>query len=687
MGFIVNAKADSEPVATIAKNEAPNPQYNSQMAENQVAGETNSIQTGGESNNQNSPVSTVTSANDAGASESISNTSATTTSTSSSVLTTQPTPASSMVTTPATSDKASMASMSTQDNREGAATAGSTDDQQVNLDGSSAQQVSAASSLQGSVQQLDNNDHLFQTLVTNQDGDYKAVINDPNYPNGVWLDPDPNHYNFGWIDVVNGGKVSYLNFSTNRAGDGVVFVHEIDANGNLLQTYTLNQNGQKITSSNYGGLYSKFDNSSFSVSNSNGGVSFKRRWMYNNYDSSSAYSGVSFFAPIQVNQVVSFKDQKTGQIVASRTQTGISGQTYQVDGVPSEISDDYIVNTPANATGEMSSFGVVGNTWTNYFGGGSIRLVFTETDNHGGMDVRLYNNNGQLVKTKSGQDFYHIDANYDGSKGTEYWELPQGGRISLAKIYVPQSRDVVFTVSQKASSIPVDASTGQELPHSGQDFPKFSSNPGDQVTIDPKDLPDLPGYTKPRAPFTVTIPTDGSPVNIPYVKDTPTQPVDGQGNLIPTDAKFPDVSGNPGDQVTIDPKDLPDLPGYTKPRAPFTVTIPVAGQAIMVPYIKLKEFISVTPFNEQGQIIAPAFRIKELNPPEVKLMGYQFVAFKSENGKIMAIYRQVEQQPNKGGSEARLPETGQQVNLLNLVGIFLMTIMSWLGFKKFKQNK
>ncbi|USS86576.1 hypothetical protein M3M38_00405 [Fructilactobacillus cliffordii] len=157
-------------------------------------------------------------------------------------------------------------------------------------------------------------------------------------------------------------------------------------------------------------------------------------------------------------------------------------------------------------------------------------------------------------------------------------------------------------------SQPVDQN-GKVIPHTGIDFPKYPGKPGDQITIDPNTLPDLPGYEKPKTPFTVTIPADGTPINIPYTPlpepETPSQPVDQNGNVIPhTGIDFPKYPGKPGDQITIDPNTLPDLPGYEKPKTPFTVTIPADGTPINIPYTPLPEPETTSqPVDPNGKVI------------------------------------------------------------------------------------
>ena len=67
-------------------------------------------------------------------------------------------------------------------------------------------------------------------------------VSDPDYPSGMWIDPDKSHYSYEWLQAKYGGN--QIVFSTNRTGDGIVYVTELSASNKVLKQYTLNQNTQ-----------------------------------------------------------------------------------------------------------------------------------------------------------------------------------------------------------------------------------------------------------------------------------------------------------------------------------------------------------------------------------------------------------------------------------------------------------
>ncbi|WP_270293939.1 lectin-like domain-containing protein, partial [Enterococcus faecalis] len=100
---------------------------------------------------------------------------------------------------------------------------------------------------------------------------------------------------------------------------------------------------------------------------------------------------------------------------------------------------------------------------------------------------------------------------------------------------------------------PVDPE-GNEIPHEGIDFPSYPGKPGDKIVIPNKDIPEIPGYDKPTGDIEVTIPEPGNSIDIPYVPkkdtETPTRPVDPEGNEIPHEGiDFPSYPGKPGDKI------------------------------------------------------------------------------------------------------------------------------------------
>jgi LPXTG-motif cell wall-anchored protein len=175
------------------------------------------------------------------------------------------------------------------------------------------------------------------------------------------------------------------------------------------------------------------------------------------------------------------------------------------------------------------------------------------------------------------------------------YDKPKGDKNGKIKVQIPEygkPADVPYTPAEdkKTPSRPVDEKTGEEikLPE-GKTMPELDGKPGEEVEIDVNDLPDIPGYDKPKGDkngkIKVQIPEDGKSVDVPYTpkkNTTPSRPVDkNTGKEIKTDKSFPILEGKPGDVVEIDVNDLPDIPGYDKPKGDkngkIKVTIPENG--------------------------------------------------------------------------------------------------------------
>ncbi len=64
-------------------------------------------------------------------------------------------------------------------------------------------------------------------------------VSDPDYPSGMWIDPDKSHYSYEWVQTYYGSQIV---LSTNRTGDGIVYVTELSPSNKIFKQYTLNQN-------------------------------------------------------------------------------------------------------------------------------------------------------------------------------------------------------------------------------------------------------------------------------------------------------------------------------------------------------------------------------------------------------------------------------------------------------------
>ena len=121
-------------------------------------------------------------------------------------------------------------------------------------------------------------------------------VSDPDYPSGMWIDPDNSHYSYEWLQAKDGGN--QIVFSTNRTGDGIVYVTELSESNKVLKQYTLNQN-TKVTSDvfdstiYYNDVYFEMVRSSSN--------SFVTKYTASKFDN-NYYSTLSYFVPKLIKQ-------------------------------------------------------------------------------------------------------------------------------------------------------------------------------------------------------------------------------------------------------------------------------------------------------------------------------------------------------------------------------------------------
>jgi len=210
----------------------------------------------------------------------------------------------------------------------------------------------------------------------------------------------------------------------------------------------------------------------------------------------------------------------------------------------------------------------------------------------------------------------------------------------------------------------------------------------------------------------VKVPENGKNVEIPYTpkdktpedKKVPSEPVDPEGNKIPTDKPFPkvDIPGDkhPGDEIEIPTKDLPDIPGYDKPDGDTVkVKVPENGKNVEIPYTPKDK----TPEDKKGdEIEIPTKDLPDI-PGYDKPKGKTVKVKVPENGKPIQIpytpkagVPSGKNTPNKNVPEAgkpatknhddkNLPNTGSdQQSVLTIAGFIALGLSLVAGFRKKK---
>ncbi|WP_260251005.1 KxYKxGKxW signal peptide domain-containing protein [Limosilactobacillus fermentum] len=175
-------------------------------------------------------------------------------------------------------------------------------------------------------------------------------VSDPDYPSGMWIDPDNSHYSYEWLQAKDDGN--QIVFSTNRTGDGIVYVTELSASNKVLKQYILNQNTQVTSAVFDRTIYYNDVYFEMVQSYSNSFVTKYTASKFDNY----YYNTLSYFVPKLITQTTYYVDKDGKQItdsngnpVAAYTQKGLVGQNYTTSDV--NVINGYYAIAPANSNG------------------------------------------------------------------------------------------------------------------------------------------------------------------------------------------------------------------------------------------------------------------------------------------------------------------------------------------------
>ena len=302
-------------------------------------------------------------------------------------------------------------------------------------------------------------------------------VSDPDYPSGMWIDPDKSHYSYEWLQAKYGGN--QIVFSTNRTGDGIVYVTELSASNEVLKQYTLNQNTQ-VTSAVFDSNY---------------------------------YNTLSYFVPKLITQTTYYVDKDGKQItdsngnpVVAYTQKGLVGQNYTTSDV--NVVNGYYATAPSNSNGVMSPYGEIGASYVKNFHDGVV-ITYTQTGSDGTMSASIAQN-GKVLKTWTSIEpsdptiMYHLGYTTYGIKNP----------------YIPQTSDIKYVYNKLGNWIVSnpDGSTTSII---------YPNDPSDPTKIADSSVPDypvidfLPGYTPEDHMGTPLVPIDPDNRTKGYIPPTP----------------------------------------------------------------------------------------------------------------------------------------------------------------------
>ena len=388
-------------------------------------------------------------------------------------------------------------------------------------------------------------------------------VSDPDYPSGMWIDPDKSHYSYEWLQAKIKGKNdgNQIVFSTNRTGDGIVYVTELSPSNKVLKQYTLNQNTQVTSDVFDSTIY--YNDVCFEMVRSSSN-SFVTKYIASKFDD-IYYNTLSYFIPKLITQTTSYVDKDGKQIidsngnpVAAYTQKGLFGQNYTTSDVT--VVNGYYAIAPANSNGVMSPYGKIGASYVKDFHDGVV-ITYTQTGSDGTMSASIAQN-GSVLKTWT---------NIKPSDPARIYQLDQLGYkiYGIKNPYIPQTSDIKYVYNKLGNWIVSnpDGSTTSII------YPNDPSNP---TKIADSSVPDypviafIPGYTPEDHMGTPLVPVDpddrtkgyipptpsdiGKDTTITYTADTQkatvTYVVEGTGTVLHTD-NLEGKSGEPIDYSTV----------------------------------------------------------------------------------------------------------------------------------------
>ncbi|RDF80527.1 transposase [Lacticaseibacillus paracasei] len=332
-------------------------------------------------------------------------------------------------------------------------------------------------------------------------------VSDPDYPSGMWIDPDNSHYSYEWLQAKHGGN--QIVFSTNRTGDGIVYVTELSASNEVLKQYTLNQNTQ-VTSAvfdrtiYYNDVYFEMVRSSSN--------SFVTKYTASEFDN-NYYNTLSYFVPKLITQTTYYVDKDGKQItdsngnpVAAYTQKGLVGQNYTTSDVT--VVNGYYAIAPANSNGVMSPYGKIGASYVKNFHDGVV-ITYTQTGSDGTMSASIAQN-GIVRRTWT---------SIKPSDPTIMYQLGYS-TYGIKNPYIPQTSDIKYVYNKLGNWIVYnpDGSTTSRI------YPNDPSNP---TKIADSSVPDypviafIPGYIPEDHMGTPLVPVDPDDRTKGYIPPTP----------------------------------------------------------------------------------------------------------------------------------------------------------------------
>lgn len=331
--------------------------------------------------------------------------------------------------------------------------------------------------------------------AANQQAPAGFTVTDPDYPAGMYR--DKGHYTYWWAQSSDGNYSLVL--STDRNGDGKVYVFLIGSNNEVLGKYTVDKNeSTEVATDDEGDFGTVYNDGQSGVF-----VSADGTWKskFNVFDPKAGedngnYGSISFMIPQVETQTTTYVDDKGNTVsIDPIVQKGLDGQSYTTQG--GKVIKGYFAKEPSNASGYMSPFGKQGATYTKDWHDG-LKATFTETDTKTGLM--------HVVVEYKGEKITDFDLAYGESKPVEYSHYEYSyydhsyhrvtSKVTIHSIYIKQTINIQY-VYEKLGNLIIDSDSKAfpPLPPEYKTTSQYPNDENDSTKAGNVKIPEVPGFT------------------------------------------------------------------------------------------------------------------------------------------------------------------------------------------------
>ena len=320
--------------------------------------------------------------------------------------------------------------------------------------------------------------------AANQQAPAGFTVTDPTYPAGMYQDTDASHYTYWWAQSSD-GKYNLV-LSTDRNGDGKVYVFLLGRNNNVLGQYTVDKNkSTEVATDDEGDFGTVYNDGQSGVFVSADG-SWKSK--FNVFDpkvgeDNGDYGSISFMIPQVETQTTTYVDGKGNTVSDPVVQKGLDGQIYTTQG--GKVINGYFAKEPSNANGFMSPFGKQGATYTKDWHDG-LKATFTETDTTTGL-MHVVVKYHYFLGWRTVKEFDLAP----GQSQKVHYDLYKS--VTIHSIYIPQTINIQY-VYEKLGNLIID-SDSKAFPAEDKTTTQYPNDENDSTKAGNVTIPKVPGFT------------------------------------------------------------------------------------------------------------------------------------------------------------------------------------------------